>query len=187
VDGPPTRWSHRLGIPGADDVRYGWPVRLAAVVTVATYALAGIAKLRIGGAAWINGESLRNHIAYSATRLRVLGGTPSPLAAPLIEQSWLLTPMAVATLVIELGAPLVLVVTSLRWPWVAAVVAMHVAIAATMFVVFPYPLTVIAFAPLFHLEHLAPRWSPFCPVGVSSAQIGLGGPAVRLVVHDVGV
>lgn len=141
----------------SDDVRFVWPVRLAAVMTVCTYALAGIAKLRIGGIAWIHGESLRNHVAYSAARLRVLGGTPSPLAKPLMEQLWLFTPLAVATLVIELGAPVVLFVARLRWPWVAAVVTMHAAIAATMFVVFSYPLTLIAFAPLFSLEHLPRR------------------------------
>ncbi len=147
----------RIAIP--DDVRFAWPVRLAAAITVCTYALAGIAKLRIGGIAWITGESLRNHVAYSSARLRVLGGTPSPLAAPLMEELWLLTPLAVATLVIELGAPAVLFFARLRWLWVAAVVAMHAAIAATMFVVFPYPLTLIAFAPLFDLEQLPPRFA----------------------------
>ena len=140
-----------------DDGRYAWPVRLAAVVTVGTYALAGISKLRIGGIAWIDGESLRNHVAYSAARLRVLGGTPSPLAGPLMEQLWLFTPIGIATLVIELGAPAVLFVRRLRWPWVIAAATMHVAIASAMFVVFPYPLTLIAFAPLFDLEHLPTR------------------------------
>ena len=47
--------------PGAD-----WPVRVAAVVTVLTYVLAGIAKLRIGGVAWMTGDTLRNHVAFSA-------------------------------------------------------------------------------------------------------------------------
>ena len=87
----------------AEDTRYGWPVRLAACITVSTYALAGIAKLRIGGIAWLDGESLRNHVAYSAARLRVLGGTPSPLAAPLMEQLWLFTPLAIATLADRVG------------------------------------------------------------------------------------
>lgn len=149
----------RLGRPAAsteDRPCYGWPLRVAAIVTVASYWLAGVAKLRIGGTAWLDGESLRNHVAYSATRLRVMGGTPSPLAEPMMTLEWVFTPLAVATVVIELGAPLVLVVSRLRVPWVAAVWCMHAAIAATMFVVFPYPLTLIAFAPLFHLERLLP-------------------------------
>jgi hypothetical protein len=68
------------------------------------------------------------------------------------------TPLAVATLMIELGAPLALVVSRLRVPWVALAWCMHAAIAATMFVVFPYPLALIAFAPLFRLERLLPSW-----------------------------
>ncbi len=140
-----------------DDARFAWPVRVAAVITVCTYALAGLSKLRIGRIGWIGGESLRNHVAYSAARLRILGGSPSPFAGPLMEQLWLFTPIGIATLVLELGAPVVLFVSRLRWPWVAAAVVMHAAIAATMFVVFPYPLTLIAFAPLFDLEHLPPR------------------------------
>jgi hypothetical protein len=136
--------------------RYGWPLRLAAIVTAVTYALAGVAKLRIGGTGWLDGDSLRNHVAFSATRLRVLGGTPSPLAEPMMNMGWLFTPLAIATLVIELGAPLVLVMSKLRVPWVALAWSMHAAIAATMFVVFPYPLALIAFAPLFRLERLLP-------------------------------
>ena len=146
----------RRGEPVGESPRYGWPLRLAAIVTVVTYALAGVAKLRIGGTAWLDGDSLRNHVAYSATRLRVLGGTPSPLAEPMMNMGWLFTPLAVATLMIELGAPLVLVVSRLRVPWVALAWSMHAAIAATMFVVFPYPLALIAFAPLFRLERLLP-------------------------------
>jgi hypothetical protein len=141
-----------------DSARYGVPLRAAAIVTAVTYALAGVAKLRIGGTAWLDGDSLRNHVAYSATRLRVLGGTPSPLAEPMMEIGWLFTPLAVATLLIELAAPVVLVVSRLRVPWVALAWFMHAAIAATMLVVFPYPLALIAFAPLFHLERLLPRW-----------------------------
>jgi hypothetical protein len=148
----------RLGrpLPVADSPLYGWPLRAAAIVTVTTYWIAGVAKLRNGGVAWLDGESLRNHVAYSATRLRVMGGTPSPLAEPMMSLDWIFTPLAVATVVIELGAPLVLMLSRLRVPWVATVWCMHAAIAATMFVVFPYPLTLIAFAPLFRLERLLP-------------------------------
>jgi hypothetical protein len=148
----------RSGDPVDESARYGWPLRVAALGTVVTYALAGIAKLRIGGTAWLDGDSLRNHVAYSATRLRVLGGTPSPLAEPMMSVGWLFTPLAAATLVVELGAPLALLVSRLRAPWVALAWCMHTAIAATMFVVFPYPLALIAFAPLFRLERLLPRW-----------------------------
>ena len=140
--------------PLEPSVRYGHPLRLAAAVTVLTYALAGLAKLRGGGMAWLDGESLRRHVAYSATRLDVMGGTASPLAEPLLDAGWLLGPLAIATVVLELGAPLVLVARRLVVPWVVGVWLMHAAIALTMFVVFPYPLLLIAFAPLFQLERL---------------------------------
>lgn len=155
---------HRLrGSPGPDgaatgppaaDPRYGWPLRLCALVTVATYVLAGVAKLRIGGPGWLDGDTLAHHVAFSAARLEVLGGTPSPAARLVLGHgSWLLTPAAVATVVLELGAPLALW-TRLRTPVVVGLWGFHAAVAATMFVLFPYPLALVAFAPLYRLE----RW-----------------------------
>jgi hypothetical protein len=104
------------------------------------------------------GDSLRHHIAYSAARLELLGGTPSPLARPVVEQAWLLPPMAAASVAIELAAPVALLG---RWPrtaWVASAWAMHAAIAALMLVTFPYPLFLVAFAPFFELERVVGWW-----------------------------
>lgn len=138
------------------DVRYGWPLRLCALVTIITYVLAGVAKIRIGGVAWLQGESLQNHIAFSAARLKVLGSDPSPLARRLMDNTWLLTPVATAVVILELAAPLSLI-RRVRSIWVGAAWLMHLGIAAAMFVVFPYPLMLVAFAPLYDLEHL-PSW-----------------------------
>jgi len=129
----------------------GWTMRLAAIVTVTTYLLAGIAKLRIGGTAWVTDGSLANHIAYSAARLQVLGENPSPFAAPLLSFPKLLNVAGLGTLAIELMAPLALL-RRVRAGWVLCAWIMHVAIAASMFVVFPYPLAFVAFAPLFARE-----------------------------------
>jgi hypothetical protein len=157
ADALAVRWGRPAGTPPEEaSSRYGWPLRLCALVTVTTYLLAGVAKLRIGGLAWADGASLRNHIAYSAARLEVLGGTPSPLARFLMGQLWLFSPMAVATLVLELGAPAALG-ARLRTPWVAGLWLMHAAIAGSMFVLFPYPLALVAFAPLYPLENLPAR------------------------------
>jgi hypothetical protein len=148
----------RRAVPVArDGGAYGFPIRLAALVTVTTYVLAGVAKLRIGGADWLDGDTLRNHIAYSAVRLEVLGGTPSPLARPFMEHGALLAPMTLTAVVVELAAPLALLGGRIRTAWVALAWTMHAAIAALLFVVFPYPLTLVAFAPLFPLERLRPR------------------------------
>jgi len=134
--------------------RYGWPVKLAAIVTVTTYFVSAIAKLRIGGVDWVAGDSLRNHIAFSAARLDVFGATSSPLADPFVARAWLAPIMAATALALELAAPLALLGGRLRTWWVVGTWSMHLLIAATMFIVFPYPLFAVAFAPLFPLERL---------------------------------
>jgi hypothetical protein len=152
-------------------------LRLCGLVTVATYFLAGVAKLRIGGFDWLDGSTLRNHVAFSAARFEVLGGRASPLASVLMDHLWLFTPAAVATVVLELGAPAALI-PRLRTPWVAGLWLMHAAIAGTMLVLFPYPLVLVAFAPLYDLERLATvlplrqRSSTAAPVAVGPATEG---------------
>lgn len=133
---------------------YGWPLRLAALVTVATYVLAGVAKLRIGGLEWMVGDTLRNHIAYSAARLDLLGQTPSWLGREVVALDTWLRPLAVFTVVLELAAPVALLGGRVRTTWVLATWTMHVGIAALMFVVFPFPLYGIAFACFYRLEAL---------------------------------
>jgi hypothetical protein len=155
----------RRGPRRGPDARYGWPVRLAALFTVATYVLAGVAKLRYGGLDWMLGDTLRNHVAYAVARLDVLGGSPPWLGQELVRYAWLFPPMAVASVVIELSAPLALRGGRLRTAWVAAAWLMHAGIAALMHIVFPYPLSLVAFAPLFRLERLpgALRLGPWRP------------------------
>ena len=133
---------------------YGGPVQLVAVVTVGTYVVAGVAKFRIAGWAWMDGTTLQNHIAYSAARLDVLGGTPSPFAGWLVSHPSLLTPVAVATMALELGAPVALFGGRIRTAWVVATWILHAGIALTLFVVFPFPLYGAAFAPFFRLERV---------------------------------
>ncbi len=130
----------------------GWSMRLAALATVATYVVAGLAKLRIGGLDWVADGVLERHIAYSAMRLDVLGGTPSPLAAPLVDLGFASTLLAVIVLVIELGAPIALLQRRAAIVWSVAAWLMHAGIAATMFVVFHWPLFGVAFAPLLLLS-----------------------------------
>lgn len=139
-------------------VRYGWPLAVAALVTTITYVIAGVAKLRYGGLDWVSGGTLRNHIAYSAARLDVLGGNPPVFAGAAVRAEWILSAVAVGAVVIELSAPVVFVGTRLRNAWVAAAWLMHVGIFLTMAVGFPSPLFGVAFAPFFALERVRTRW-----------------------------
>ena len=135
---------------------YSSPLRLVCIVVVVTYVIAGIAKLRYGGLDWIVGDALRNHVAYSAARLDLLGGTPSPLAEVAVRQAWIFPPLAAGAVAIELAAPVALFGGWCRNIWVGAAWLMHVGIAALMLVAFPYPLFLVAFAPFFPLERLVP-------------------------------
>jgi len=145
---------------GASTV-YGWPIALASLVLVITYVIAGIAKLRYGGLDWVFGDTLRNHVAYAAARLDLLGGTPSPFAGlgVQVERMWPFA--AAATIAIELAAPIALLGGRIRTVWVIAAWLMHVGVLVFMLIGFPMPLFLVAFAPLFRIERLwtdRPRW-----------------------------
>jgi hypothetical protein len=159
------RWSLRrdgstAGRTSATSVSeaYGVPVRLAALVTVATYVLAAVAKFRIGGLAWATSDSLRNHVAATAVRAELLDAASSPIGRWLVQYGWPFPVMAAASVLLELASPIALVGGRLRDAWVVLTWMMHVSIAALMFVVFPYPLWVVAFAPFYDLEHLSTAW-----------------------------
>ncbi|MEZ4368832.1 MAG: HTTM domain-containing protein [Kofleriaceae bacterium] len=134
--------------PPAPDGRYAWAVRTAAVVTVSTYVLAGIARLRLAGDAWLGGEQLRNQIAIDNLRKHVLGDRIADLAVPLLEHPGAFTVLALATLVVELGAPVALVGGRVAGLWIATAWGFHVGVVALMNIWFPYPLALVAYAPL---------------------------------------
>lgn len=140
--------------------RFGWPLRLAALATVITYVIAGLAKLRYGGIDWMVGDTLRNHVAYSASRLDLLGESPSPLAERLVPHAWMFPPLAVASVIIELAAPVALFGRRPRNVWVVLAWTMHLAILGMMSVGFHYPLLGVAYAPFFKLERLVPNSEP---------------------------
>ncbi len=139
------------------DVRYGWPLWLAAVVTVCTYVVTGVAKLRYAGLDWLSGDTLLHQVAFDNARKKVLGDDFSPFAAPALGHPWLFRPMGPITLLIELGAPVALLGRRAAAVWSSLAWVFHVGILALMWIAFPYPLTGIAFAPFFRLERGVPR------------------------------
>ncbi len=144
----------RRGAPAAPHPRYGWPLRLLCLVVVATYFLAGIAKIRWGGPGWLGGTVLRDTIAADSLRKILLGSSHSPIAEALLGQAWLFRSLAVLTLIVELGAPLALLHRRAAAVWVLAVIAFHLGVFALMAILFPFPLSGIPFAAFFRAERV---------------------------------
>jgi hypothetical protein len=127
---------------------YGWPIRVMALLTVSTYFVAGIAKLRYGGGAWLNGDVLAHQIAFDNIRKAAVGSATSPVAAPLLEIRWLFTPMALTSLFVELGAPLALLSARTARVWAGTAWLFHMGSVVIMVIVFAYPVSGIALAPV---------------------------------------
>lgn len=132
--------------------RYGWGPRLMATITVLTYVLAGIAKLRNAGYAWLAGDVLLSHVAWDNLRKLELGDFHSPIGAALSAYPAVFVPLAWASMALELGAPLALFGARLARVWALGIWAFHVGVLLIMAIAFVYPLTGVAFAPLFAVE-----------------------------------
>ena len=136
----------------------GWPVRLLGTLTVATYVLAGIAKLRLAGADWVTGDQLAVQIAIDNVRKAVIGGHVAPLASLVLAHPWLLAALATGTLAVELGAPIALAGGRLAVLWIGGAWAFHVGVVLAMNIWFPYPLSGVAFLPLLPVERVWGMW-----------------------------
>ena len=114
--------------PAESSTRYGWPVRTAMVVVAGAYFFSGFNKLVFSGPAWVTSGNLR-WVLYTASDARA-----RPVAAALFiaDRPWLAHLVAAATVIIELGFPLVLWKPNLAWVWVPGAVGLHAAIWATM-------------------------------------------------------
>lgn len=146
----PAASSERL----ANAARYGWPLRVLSLVTVSAYVVSGLAKLIHAGPGWLGGEEIRAHIAYDAIRKLELGSQHSPLGVALVKMPWVFTPLSLLTLSFELGAPIALLGGRFALAWGLVCYGFHAGVLALMMIVFPYPLSGVAFASLFPAE----RW-----------------------------
>jgi hypothetical protein len=132
---------------------YGAPLRLLMLCVVISYMIAGWAKLHYGGLAWVSGEAVYNQVAKDTLSKLRLGGFVAPLGPTLLRWPGLFAIASVFTLVVELGALIAMFGGRLRTAWIIGAYVMHVGIALTMWIAFPYPLWGIAFASFFELEH----------------------------------
>jgi hypothetical protein len=141
----------------ASSADFGWPLRLMSIITVATYFLAGWAKLRHGGMDWISGDVLRNLVAHDNLRKIVLGDVHSPIGGWLVAHGWLFPPMALVSCAVEVGAPIALLRGRVRRGWVLAAWLFHVGVLALMAITFFYPLSGVAFASMLDPDLAALR------------------------------
>jgi hypothetical protein len=155
--------------PLAAGAAHGWPLRLLAWLTVAAYALAGIAKLRESGFTWAEGEILRNYIAFDAVRKLEVGSVHSPFGAWLVAYEAPFRVIGVLSLALELGGPVALLHPRLTRAWVVGLWGFHVGVVVVMAIAFPYPLSGVAFAALLPCERIW-RWR-----GLRRAHAWLGG------------
>lgn len=107
---------------------WGWPVRTSLVVVTAAYFLTGFQKVITSGPAWVLSDNLRN-VMYGA---RLNGHAPTDVVSLFIADRPLLAHLvALGTLVVELGAVVVLARPHSR-PWyLAAVCVLHAGIYLT--------------------------------------------------------
>jgi hypothetical protein len=140
-----------------DSWKYGWPLFLMCLITVVAYTLAGYAKLRFGGFSWASGDVLRNYVAMDNLRKILLGDTYSPLAGPAMRLGVAFTFLAAGSLALEVLAPLALFSKRFARLWVPAIVGFHIGIVALMAIVFPYPISGVAFASFYRAEKLLER------------------------------
>jgi hypothetical protein len=143
-----------LAGPTTDRRDAGWALRAASIATVLTYLVAGVTKVRAGGAAWLSGAALGDWLAWDALRKIELGSFHSPLASVVASSPALLQALAIFTLAVELGAPMALLSPRAARAWALVAWLFHVGIVSTMAIAFYYPLTGIAFAPLLSVEKM---------------------------------
>lgn len=136
--------------------RYGWPLRAMSVVLVTTYFIAGVAKLRLTGASWANGEVLHLQVWQMVGRNTATGVSPGLFSDALLAHPKLFAPLSMLTLACELGAPAALLHARLAKLWCLSLWLFHLAVFLTMGIAFPYPLSGVAFASFFPLEKLLP-------------------------------
>lgn len=156
--------------------RPGWAARAMCLVTVASYVVAGVAKLDVTGWSWAAGHTLREQIAYDALRKIELGSIHSPVGPWLLPHDWLFAPLSTFSLAVELLAPVALFGRRLARLWCVCAWLFHVGVLSLMAIAFAYPLSGCAFLAFFPVERwfsaLRRQLGPAFPSGLRS-----GGPA----------
>jgi hypothetical protein len=123
------------------------------------YVVAGVAKLRYSGLDWVTGDVLRNWIAIDNLRKLLFEDLYSPIGGWLSAVGWVWGPIAAATIVVEIGAPLALLTGRVRVVWLAVAWGFHVGVFVLMAISFPYQLFGVAYAAFLPMERVVDRLS----------------------------
>lgn len=136
----PTVAGARLGDRDTSEAA-GWAIRMVQVAVVATYFLAAVAKIRFGGWGWANGATFARAIIRRGT----------DLVDWMVQYPWTLRVSQWAMLVLELAAPLLLVIRRERTLWIVigCLYAFHLMTYAALGIIFlPHLVALAAFLPL---------------------------------------
>jgi hypothetical protein len=145
----------RALLRGEESWQYGWPLQLVNAVTLATYFLSAVAKVRGPlGWGWASGEVLRSQIAVDGLRKELFGDHAAPMAYRLYRQVGLFRVLAAGSLVVELLAPLALLSRRGGQLWAGNAFAMHWGIFALMKITFRYQMAGLPFVPFFAAERV---------------------------------
>ena len=145
-------------LPRRESWMYGATPAVMNAAVLATYFIAGVAKLAgSDGIAWVNGSHMRGQVAFDALRKEMLGESGSPLGRALYPHTGLFTGMAVIALVVELAAPLALVDRRVGWLFSLGAFSMHWGIKAIMRITFPYNLSGVLYLPFLLMPPPTPR------------------------------
>lgn len=146
-------WAARKGRAEAPEWQVGWNLRLVGLVTTLAYLLAGVAKLVSDPWGWTTGKSLLAQIGNDGLYKDLVSSKGATEWVPtLYQHPGLLLVAAVGTLLLEVGAPLALLDRRLGWLWSVGIWSMHRGIQMIMGIVFPYPLSGVAFVSFFPVE-----------------------------------
>ncbi len=110
-------------------VAYGWPPRATLMIIAAVYFLAGAQKLNHSGLEWITSDNMRWVLLQGAQTDR----SPTPgLARAMASSSLVASLIAAGSLVLELGAPILLGLRRTRLAFLVGAVCLHGTIWLTL-------------------------------------------------------
>lgn len=136
--------------PQRFDRAYGGIPTAMNIATVAVYFISGVAKVRSPqGWSWAKGNTLRDQIAADAIRKEVFGTKAPEAAGDLYNARAFFTLGGVATLIIELGAPVSLINRRCGQIFSIAAWGMHVGIRYIMGIKFTYNTSGFSYVPYF--------------------------------------